>query len=155
MTPEHDLATPTVERLWQFSLSYYCVPGVKEACLSLQNQFGGNVNTLLLLKYLDLQQISISAEELDALIRATAQTDNLIIQYRTLRKSLKAHLPDALYRDSLAFELKLEQQQQHDLLNALQRLTPITTKTPNLVATYCQQRQASHLVAAFIEPPQQ
>jgi uncharacterized protein (TIGR02444 family) len=155
MNLEHDLSTPSVDQLWQFSLSYYGVPGVKEACLSLQNHFGGNVNTLLLLKYLDLQRISISAEQLEELIGVTAQSDTLILQYRNLRKSLKASLPDTLYRDALAFELKLEQQQQQELVQALQRVTPIATNAPNLVATYCQQRQAPHLIAAFIEPAQQ
>ena len=60
MSLEHVTISLTLERLWQFSLQYYSVREVKDACLSLQNNFHGNVNLLLLLKWLDEQQVSLS-----------------------------------------------------------------------------------------------
>ena len=153
MTQEHDYPFVTVEKLWQFSLSYYGVQGVKEACLGLQNQFGGNVNTLLLLKYLDLKQLHIRSEELDQLINATNKTDTLLTHYRGLRKSLKAHLTDALFRDTLKFELLLEQQQQADLLDTLAKLQPTKASQQRLVSIYCQSLGADDLSASFVEPP--
>jgi uncharacterized protein (TIGR02444 family) len=144
----------TTEQLWQFSVKYYDVKGVKEACLSLQNQFKGNVNTLLLLTYLDQHQLSVNSDELEKLINVTERTDTLITDYRTLRKSLKEHIPDALYRNSLKFELKLEQRQQADLVNIFNTLTPFKSQQNNLVSTYCHRLKASHLLASFIELPQ-
>ncbi|CAE6882144.1 hypothetical protein ACOMICROBIO_NCLOACGD_00348 [Vibrio sp. B1ASS3] len=57
MTNEHAEYTLTLEHLWQFSLQFYGVREVKEACLSLQNNYHGNVNLLLLLRWLDEQQV--------------------------------------------------------------------------------------------------
>ena len=57
MSPKHVDISLTLERLWQFSLQYYSMRGVKDACLNLQNHFKGNVNLLLLLKWLDEQQV--------------------------------------------------------------------------------------------------
>ncbi|WP_080263733.1 TIGR02444 family protein, partial [Vibrio parahaemolyticus] len=53
MTNKHAEYTLTLEHLWQFSLQFYGVREVKEACLSLQNNYHGNVNLLLLLRWLD------------------------------------------------------------------------------------------------------
>ncbi|MGX9418059.1 TIGR02444 family protein [Vibrio sp. WJH972] len=145
----HTLMT---EQLWQFSLSYYAVMEVKEACLTLQNQFGGNVNTLLLLKYLDLHKLSINNDELETLIKATDNTDGLINHYRQLRQSLKPSLPDNLYQKTLKFELELEKRQQADLVDQFNTLNSKPTTTPNLVSTYCQRLNATHLSASFIEP---
>ncbi|MCF9378299.1 TIGR02444 family protein, partial [Vibrio parahaemolyticus] len=60
MSDEHAKPRLTLERLWQFSLQYYSVREVKEACLRLQNSHHGNVNLLLLLKWLDEQQLTFA-----------------------------------------------------------------------------------------------
>ena len=40
MSNQHAEYTLTLEHLWQFSLQFYGVREVKEACLSLQNKNG-------------------------------------------------------------------------------------------------------------------
>ncbi|GAK85768.1 hypothetical protein JCM19238_3358 [Vibrio ponticus] len=63
MSHERVYLSLTLERLWQFSLQYYSVREVKEACLTLQNHHHGNVNLLLLLKWLDEQGATIAPQD--------------------------------------------------------------------------------------------
>ncbi len=149
MTNQHASFSLTIEHLWQFSLQYYAVRNVKEACLSLQNNFGGNVNLLLLLKYLDEHQVTIGERDWKQLLSSIEPTDKLISSYRELRRSLKAHLPDTLYREALRFELQLEKQQQADLVRCISQANVITAGDVPLTQRYCQSLNAMHLHEAF------
>ncbi len=142
----------TLERLWQFSLQYYGVQEVKEACLKLQNQYHGNVNLLMLLKWLDEQQVAFKDQEWLQVEACLGRSETLLNSYRELRKKLKLHLPDTLYRESLQFELQLERQQQSDLVDCLNQLPLIPNQSDALTLRYCRQLGGEHLYSAFCTP---
>ena len=144
--------TLTLERLWQFSLQHYSVRGVKEACLSLQNNFHGNVNLLLLLKWLDEQKLIFNDDDWGKLLHCLQHTEELLLQYRTLRKKIKPHVPATLYRESLEFELLLEKQQQSDLVDCINSLQLSTNTSESLTLGYCRSLNAEHLFSAFSKP---
>lgn len=108
---------------WQFSLSRYGEPGVKEACLRLQDQYGLNVNMLLLCDFLYARQLSVSSEEMSELVRASVPTDETLAALRRHRKTLKLTDPEK-YKLALEDELQVEKQQQTDLINALDNCVP-------------------------------
>lgn len=159
MSQQHDLPPRTlppltlpplsVERLWQFSLRYYAQPAVKEACLTLQNQFGGHVNLLLLLKWLDTQQLAFPAQGWQQLDASLEPSNALLYRFRDLRRQLKSHLPETLYQESLQFELQLEQQQQADLMECLQTMPLTPNHGETLTHHYCSQLGAESLLPVF------
>ncbi|WP_172561691.1 TIGR02444 family protein [Vibrio furnissii] len=152
MSHEHVRIPLTLERLWQFSLQYYSVREVKEACLSLQNNFNGNVNLLLLLKYLDEQQVTPIENEWQQVIDCLSRSETLLHSYREMRRKMKTHLPDTLYREALQFELQLEKQQQADLVDCINHLTLENSHGEALALRYCRQLGAEHLAAVFMKP---
>ncbi|MGF1697449.1 TIGR02444 family protein [Vibrio kyushuensis] len=158
MTQMHAELSLTLERLWQFSLQYYGVREVKQACLELQNQYHGNVNLLLLLKWLDEQQVCFLDEDWHKVEECLGRSEALLHSYRELRRKLKLHLPDTLYRESLQFELQLERQQQSDLVECINGL-PLTSQLSSnnnahlsLTQRYCRQLGGEHLYQAFSAP---
>ncbi len=155
MSEEQVRVSLTLERLWQFSLQYYGVREVKEACLKLQNQFHGNVNLLMLLKWLDVQTITFQDQDWLQVEACLGRSETLLTSYRELRKKLKLHLPDTLYREALQFELQLERQQQSDLVDCLNQLTLVPNHDDALTLRYCRQLGGEHLSRAFaISVPQ-
>ena len=149
MSQEHVVVSLTLERLWQFSLRYYGVREVKDACLALQNNYHGNVNLLLLLKWLDEQHISIHENDWNKVVDSIIRSDVLINNYREHRRKLKPHLPDSLYREALHFELQLEKQQQSDLVECINGIHLLNQQTMPLTFKYCKQLGAEHLYCAF------
>ncbi len=139
----------TLERLWQFSLQYYSVRGVKEACLTLQNRHEGNVNLLLLLKWLDENRLTFDKADWKKVRHCILRSEELLLQYRELRKKLKASLPSTLYRESLQFELLLEKQQQSDLVECINALIITTNTEEPLTLGYCRSLGAEHLYPLF------
>ena len=152
MIPEHAPISLTLEQLWQFSLQYYKVRGVKDACLALQNQFHGNVNLLLLLKWLDKQQLCFAEKEWHKVQQCLSRSETLLHRYRGLRKQLKLQVINSLYREVLQFELQLEKQQQSDLVDCINSLHLSTNQQPPLVFEYCRRLGAEKLYKAFSEP---
>ncbi|WP_105902898.1 TIGR02444 family protein [Vibrio gangliei] len=139
----------TFERLWQFSLQHYGVREIKEACLHLQNQYNGKVNLVLLLKWLDEHQLSLSEQQWEQLDSAIERTEGLLEQFRYYRRKAKPHLPDTLYRESLQFELQLERQQQSDLVHCINQMTLSDKVTTPMTHVYCQELGATHLCDIF------
>lgn len=152
MSQEHVNLSLTLERLWQFSLQYYSVREVKEACLTLQNQFHGNVNLLLLLKWLDEQQVTFQDKEWHKVQECLGRSETLLHSYRELRRHLKLHTPDSLYREALQFELQLERQQQSDLVDCINALRLHNNYSEPLTLRYCRQLGGEQLYPAFSEP---
>ncbi|EGA72309.1 hypothetical protein VISI1226_20245 [Vibrio sinaloensis DSM 21326] len=142
----------TLERLWQFSLQYYSVREVKEACLNLQNQFKGNVNLLLLLKWLDEQQVCFLEQDWHRVEECLGRSEALLLSYRELRRKLKPQVSDTLYRESLQFELQLEKQQQSDLVDCINSVELYINHAEPLTLRYCRQLGGEHLYSAFAEP---
>ncbi len=152
MTQEHVRISLTLERLWQFSLQYYSVREVKEACLNLQNNFNGNVNLLLLLKWLDEQQVTFLERDWQTVIECISRSETLLHSYRDLRRKLKLAVPDTLYREALQFELQLEKQQQSDLVDCINSLNLINNHDTPLTQRYCRQLGAEYLANRFDRP---
>ena len=152
MSQQQATISLSLERLWQFSLQYYSVREVKEACLNLQNQFKGNVNLLLLLKWLDEQQICFREQDWHRVEECLGRSEALLLSYRELRRKLKLHLPDTLYRESLQFELQLEKQQQSDLVDCINSIHLEINHCEPLVLRYCRQLGGEQLYSAFAEP---
>ncbi|MDP2716779.1 TIGR02444 family protein [Rheinheimera sp.] len=142
----------SAEALWQFSLQLY--PQVKNLCLQWQNEPGVNVNLLLLLCYLEQQQLSLSASELQQL---AAKLDNFSAQFtrplRTLRQNSAAAplLPaqqQTLKQALLQAELELEKLEQQLLL---QHCPTLTADAAPLLELYLAQLNAdTDAVAAQI-----
>ncbi|HDY7617152.1 TPA: TIGR02444 family protein [Vibrio vulnificus] len=149
MSSEHVQPSLTLERLWQFSLQYYSIREVKEACLALQNNFNGNVNLLLLFKWLDEQQLTFQEQEWHQVQACLGRSETLLHTYRDLRRQFKQHLPDTFYREALQFELQLEKQQQSDLVDCINTLTLSPNQQQPLTQRYCQHLGAAHLYNAF------
>ena len=133
----------SAEQLWQFSLQLY--PQVKPLCLQWQDQLGANVNLLLLLCYLEQQQLSLTAAELQQL---AAKLENFSAQFtkplRTLRQNSAAAplLPaqqQTLKQALLQAELELEKLEQQLLL---QHCPPLTAGSTSLLKLYLAQLNA-------------
>ncbi|HHC6594026.1 TIGR02444 family protein [Vibrio parahaemolyticus] len=152
MTNKHAEYTLTLEHLWQFSLQFYGVREVKEACLSLQNNYHGNVNLLLLLRWLDEQQLIFQEKDWHLVQSCLGRSETLLHSFRDLRRHLKSQVNDALYRESLQFELQLEKQQQADLVDCINSLTLIKNDGDPLTPRYCRQLGGEHLQQAFAIP---
>lgn len=152
MSIEHVRISLTLERLWQFSLQYYSAREVKQACLNLQNQFKGNVNLLLLLKWLDEQQVTIAESDWHKVEECLGRSEALLTSFRELRRKLKQPLADTLYREALQFELQLEKQQQADLVDCVNQLTLLNANDQPLALRYCRQLGGEHLYSTFAHP---
>ena len=113
---------PTVSaaQLWQFSLALY--PKVKSLCLQWQDELGANVNLLLLLCYLEQQQLSLTSTELQQLAAALNDFNTQFTQpLRALRQNsataqLSAAQQQTLKQSLLHAELELEKLEQQLLV---------------------------------------
>ncbi len=152
MSPRHVTVSLTLERLWQFSLQYYSVREVKDACLTLQNQFKGNVNLLLLLKWLDEQQVCFEEQDWHRVEECLGRSEALLHNYRELRRKLKRQVSDPIYRESLQFELQLEKQQQSDLVDCINHVPLQHNHKEPLTLRYCRQLGAEPLYQSFAQP---
>ena len=127
----------SAEQLWQFSLALY--PKVKSLCLQWQDELGANVNVLLLLCYLEQQQLSLTSTELQQLAAALNDFNTLFTQpLRALRQnSATAMLSQAqqhsLKQALLQAELELEKLEQQLLL---QHCPALHTATSALLEQY-------------------
>lgn len=117
---------PDSQQLWQWSLVLY--PAIKTIALDWQDQFGVNVNLLLLLLYLQRQQRCLSTSDIQQLQAALAPQQQLFtLPLRQLRRQLPAHLSEQAAVDFkqhlLQAELHSEQLEQQLLIQCLQGLT--------------------------------
>ncbi|CAG18739.1 TIGR02444 family protein [Photobacterium profundum] len=148
-----DSVTLNSQDFWQFSLSHYTQAGVQPACLTLQDSYQGNVNLALLLHWLDTQKVQLSDAELHTLEVSIASSDCRFQQYRAMRKQLKTQLDLSGYKQLLAFELKLEQDQQYVLVTQFNQfnVSPPKVISPSLLtnnlARYCLQQKATVLLS--------
>ena len=110
----------SAEALWQFSLALY--PKVQPLCLQWQDELGANVNLLLLLCYLEQQQLSIGRQQLQQL---QAELENFSTRFtrplRQLRRrvsesGLDTAMQQQLKQTLLASELDLERLEQQLLV---------------------------------------
>ncbi|MBE0360965.1 hypothetical protein PALI_a3046 [Pseudoalteromonas aliena SW19] len=120
----------------------YAKPGQQTTLLALQNQQGKNVNLCLLLLYLDSLKLSINAQQLNELINVTSDFDTHALQpLRAARSYLKINqntLSDyaTIREELLNAELKLEKQQQHMLIEAVNGFEFVADPEPNNIELY-------------------
>jgi len=94
---------------WQFSLAFYGRPGVAEACLTLQDQCGVDVNLLLFLIWLGLARRQLSSEELRAIeTQSRGWAQSVVAPLRAARRALKGgwSFADGVGAESLRAEIK-------------------------------------------------
>ncbi|WP_024606944.1 TIGR02444 family protein [Pseudoalteromonas sp. TAB23] len=130
------------DHFWQFACTLYAKPEQQTTLLALQNQQGKNVNLCLLLLYLDSLNLSINAQQLNTLINVISEFDTHALQpLRAARSYLKANqntISDyaTIRAELLSTELKLEKQQQHMLIEAVNEFELIEHAAPNNIELY-------------------
>ncbi len=117
---------------WRFSLQFYRLPKVADACIALQEQVGVDVNLLLFLLWQAGQRRRLSTADVAALEAKIAPwRDATVIPLRSVRRGLKS--PPALvegptaeaFRSRIkAVELEAERLQQE----AMFALAPVGTE---------------------------
>jgi len=130
------------DHFWQFACTLYAKPDQQTTLLALQNQQGKNVNLCLLLLYLDSLNLSVSTQQLNTLINVISGFDTHALQpLRAARSYLKANqntISDyaAIREELLSAELKLEKQQQHMLISAVNEFELVKLSEPNNIELY-------------------
>lgn len=75
---------------WRFSLQFYRLPGVSDACVALQDEYGVDVNLLLFLLWRASEARLLSADEVKTLDDKVRDWRNLsVIPIRDARRRLK------------------------------------------------------------------
>lgn len=136
------------EGLWAFALRFYQAPGIKQACLRVQNDFSGNVLLLLWNKWLDQQRLNIDKEYHQKISRyIDEQSAQRLVPLRAARKELKnqsildSTLDNTAQKDKiLAQELVIEK----ELLAHLQLQT----------VSYCEGCRLDGLIIRATHPTQ-
>jgi len=78
--------------LWDFSLQLYQQPGVESLCLSLQDGWGGDVNILLWLRWLEQEGLAINDTRLRLAQAYIAPWRTEIVEpLRRMRQHIKRH----------------------------------------------------------------
>jgi uncharacterized protein (TIGR02444 family) len=117
---------------WRFSLQFYRLPGVADACIALQDEAGVDVNLLLFLLWNARMGRVLSRSDVEALESRVAEwRDGVVIPLREMRRQLKS--PPTLVEKGTAeafrtrikqVELEAERLQQEGLF-ALAQSTPL------------------------------
>ncbi len=107
--------------LWTFSLAHYAKPGVRTACLALQDQHGLDVNVALACLWHERRGGSpLSGEDIEAVLAAVEPARVRAWAIRRLRRAAKdARHADALYRALKRAELLAENLLQRTLYETL------------------------------------
>jgi uncharacterized protein (TIGR02444 family) len=152
---------------WRFSLRLYRQPGVAEACITLQEESGADVNLLLFLLWHGVQQRRVSAAEVARLDqKIAAWRERAVIPLRAIRRALKspqglveAGTAEAFRTRIKAVELEAERLQQ-EAMYELVRVSLLGEPAPSVaeaaranVAAYegiCRAAFAKPAVAAVL-----
>ena len=108
---------------WKFSVKFYALPGVAEACISLQDKASVDVNILLFLLWNATQKRALNAAEITEVEHAVGPWREMaVVPVRNVRRALKlppaAMAPEAaesLRTRIKAVELEAERLQQEAL----------------------------------------
>src|SRR5262245_38373626 len=86
---------------WRFSLQFYRQPGVADACITLQEESGVDVNLLLFLLWHAARQRAFAASDIAALeAKIGAWREATVVPLRAVRRALKS--PPALIEPGTA-----------------------------------------------------
>jgi uncharacterized protein (TIGR02444 family) len=104
-TPTQTETTP----FWRFSLAFYRQPGVADACIALQDEYGVDVNLLLFLLWLADEKRLLSADEIKALDGKVRDWRNLtVVPIRGIRRKLKGARTPVEAAQQEAFRTKIK-----------------------------------------------
>jgi len=119
VTPDPDFR---VSPLWTFSLQHYAKPGVKEACLALQDDSGLDVNVALACLWHERRGgIPLSEEDFRQLLEDVSVAQQRVHRIRPIRRDARdAPETQPLYRTLKRAELLAENLLQLALFEALQ-----------------------------------
>ena len=106
----------TADGLWHFCLHHSSNPEVQQACIALQEEFGGNINLVMFLAWIEHAGYSLDLEAVMNLKSFIHESDGLIRRYRLMRRDLKSQLQSASYNKTLNFEISLEKFQQYEII---------------------------------------
>ncbi len=103
-------ATPVSKSpFWQFSVKFYAVPGVAQACIDLQDQAGVDVNILFFLLWNATQNRALNREEVAELERDIgAWRDMAVVPLRNLRRALKSPPPAMAPQEAEGFRTRIK-----------------------------------------------
>jgi uncharacterized protein (TIGR02444 family) len=113
---------------WQFSIKFYAVPGVAEACIALQDQAKVDVNILFYLLWNAMQGRAFNAADVTEIEhRIGPWREMAVIPVRNIRRELKtppsvmaAEAAESLRTRIKAVELEAERLQQEALFGLAQ-----------------------------------
>jgi uncharacterized protein (TIGR02444 family) len=109
--------------LWQFSIKFYAVPGVADACIALQDQANVDVNILFYLLWNATQGRAFNAADVTEIEhRIGPWRESAVVPIRNIRRALKVPPPaiepaaaESLRTRIKAVELEAERLQQEAL----------------------------------------
>src|SRR5436189_1874356 len=79
---------------WQFSVKFYAVPGVADACIALQDQAKVDVNVLFYLLWNAMQGRAFNAADVAEIEHAIGPWREMtVVPIRQVRRALKSPLP--------------------------------------------------------------
>jgi len=115
---------------WRFSIKFYAVPGVADACVALQDQAGVDVNVLFFLLWNATQKRTFGRQQVAGIERRIGPWREMaVVPLRSVRRALKvppaAVAPDVAegFRTRIkAVELEAERLQQEALYDMAQSL---------------------------------
>lgn len=141
---------------WEFSLALYCREAVANACLSLQDRRGADVNLVLAICWLARSGYAVNDAALESGLAATAAwSESTLRPLRAVRRSLVSFAEvDADDRQSikhglLAVELEAERVSQRKIVAALaEHMNGLSTEPARNVAAIGLDLYAAKLGAA-------
>ena len=125
MSGGFDRALMTATRFWDYALALYSQPGIEQACLAIQDEHDGDVNTTLLCCWAGSLGFKLKRDDLDRLESAIADWQTTVLKpLRKLRYATKGFgnrgLDNmSLYKKLKAVELDAEKISQQLLVRAL------------------------------------
>lgn len=146
----------SASQFWQYSTALYADNSVKQNCLALQEDFGLNVNVLLLCSYCNSRGEVYSEDSFQQLNLAIKASEDLLTQHRNIRKAAKEHHPQQ-YKLLLEEELEMERQQQSILLHQINSFAQTSKVADNFAAYLASKRltnnaQVAALTSVFSTP---
>lgn len=124
MTPVFD-----PDEFWAFSVHQYGKKAVAKCCLALQDDYGVDINLLLLCQWLDSQELALAEGALCDLVRiADHWQKNRLAPLRARRAGLKK--PSAPYQAALSKELSEERKEQQALIACINRPLSFASTQP-------------------------
>ncbi len=140
-------AQPQGSPFWRFSLQFYRLPKVADACIALQEEAGVDVNLLLYLLWQARQTRQLSATDIKALeARIAPWREMTVVPLRNVRRALKSPPPlldgsaaEAFRNRIKAVELEAERLQQEAMFTlpsgvGQETSDPVTAGRNNIAA---------------------